>query len=147
AFGLGILSALALPPVHAVPVLLVTIPGLLAMLGAAPGWKRASVIGLFWGWVYFAVGLYWITYAILTEADRFWWLVPVAVPALSLPLGHFVAAPAAVSRLVPAGWPRLLVFAGSWVFSEMVRGVVLTGFPWNLIGGVWAFAALPVQAA
>ena len=28
----------------------------------------------------------------------------------------------------------------------MLRGVVFTGFPWNLMGTVWAFAALPVQA-
>ncbi|MBR0669223.1 apolipoprotein N-acyltransferase [Roseomonas hellenica] len=147
AFGLGLLAALALPPVHAVPVLLLAVPGLLLMVGAAPGWKRAAVIGLFWGWGFFAGGLYWITYAILTEVDRFWWLVPIAVPALSLPLGLFVAAPAAVARLVRPGWPRLLVFAGAWVLSEMVRGVVFTGFPWNLIGSVWAFGALPLQAA
>jgi apolipoprotein N-acyltransferase len=147
AFGLGLLAALALPPVHAVPVLLIAIPGLLVMLGATPGWKRAAVIGLFWGWGFFVGGLYWITYAILTEVDRFWWLVPIAVPALSLPLGLFVAAPAGAARLVRSGWPRLLVFTGVWVLSELVRGLILTGFPWNLLGSVWAFGALPVQAA
>ena len=35
AFALGALGALALPPVHAVPVLLVSLPGLLMLLGAA----------------------------------------------------------------------------------------------------------------
>jgi apolipoprotein N-acyltransferase len=29
----------------------------------------------------------------------------------------------------------------------MLRGVLFTGFPWNLLGTVWAFGALPVQAA
>jgi apolipoprotein N-acyltransferase len=29
----------------------------------------------------------------------------------------------------------------------MLRGVLFTGFPWNLLGTVWAFGALPLQAA
>ena len=146
-YALGLLAAAAMPPVHAVPVLLLSIPGLLALIGAAPSWRRAAVIGLFWGWGHFTGGLYWITYAILVEVERFWWLVPLAAPGLALPLGLFVAAPAAMARLVRAGWPRLLVFAGAWVGAELLRGVLFTGFPWNLMGSVWAFGALPLQAA
>ncbi|MBR0657592.1 apolipoprotein N-acyltransferase [Plastoroseomonas arctica] len=148
AFGLGLLAALALPPVHAVPVLLISIPGLLILIGRARSWRGAALIGLFWGWGQGIGGLYWITYAILTEVDRFWWLVPIAVPALALPFGAFVAIPAAAARLVPPGASRLLVFAGVWVLAELLRGVIpFGGFPWNLMGSVWAFAALPVQGA
>jgi apolipoprotein N-acyltransferase len=147
AVGLGALAALALPPIHAVPVLLVSIPGLLAMLGAAAGWRRAFALGFAWGWGYFAAGLYWITHAILTDVANFWWLVPIAVPALALPLASFVAIPAVIAWRVRAGWPRVLVFAGAFVLFEMLRGWVFTGFPWNLLGTVWAFAALPVQSA
>ncbi|WP_369413611.1 apolipoprotein N-acyltransferase [Caldovatus aquaticus] len=147
AFGLGLLAALALPPVHAVPALLVSVPGLLALVGTAPSARRAALLGLFWGWGHFAGGLYWITHAILTEVERFWWLVPIAVPALSFPLGLFVALPAALAWRAAPGWPRLLVFAGAFILAEMLRGVVLTGFPWNLIGTVWAFAAVPIQGA
>ena len=147
AAGLGALAALALPPVHAVPVLLVAMPGLLAMVAAAPSWKRAFWVGYAWGWGFFVAGLYWVTHAILTEVERFWWLVPIAVPALALPLALFVAGPAAVAWKVRPGWPRVLVFAGAWVGFELLRGWAFTGFPWNLLGTVWAFGALPVQAA
>ena len=147
AAGLGALAALALPPVHAVPVLLLAIPGLLVMLGAARCWKGAFRVGFAWGWGFFAAGLYWITHAILTEVERFWWLVPVAVPALALPLALFVALPAVLAWRAPAGWPRVLVLAGGWVGFELLRGWIFTGFPWNLLGTVWAFGALPVQAA
>ncbi len=147
AFALGLLSALAMPPVHIVPILLISMPGLLLLAGAASGWKRAGVIGLFWGWGHFVGGLYWLTNAILTEVERFWWLVPIAVPGLALPLGLFIAVPVALARAVPAGVPRVLIFAGSWVTSEMLRGVIFTGFPWNLMGTVWAFDPLPLQGA
>lgn len=147
AAGLGALAALALPPVHAVPVLLVALPGLLVMLGAAPTGRAAFGVGFAWGWGHFAAGLYWITHAILVEAERFWWLVPIAVPALALPLALFVAGPTALAWRARSGWPRVLVFAGAWVGFEVLRGWVFTGFPWNLLGTVWAFGALPVQAA
>ncbi|MBR0651337.1 apolipoprotein N-acyltransferase [Roseomonas terrae] len=147
AVGLGAFAALALPPVHAVPVLLVSIPGLLAMLGAAASWRGALGVGFAWGWGYFTAGLYWITHAILTDVATFWWLVPIAVPALALPLALFVAGPALLAWRVRAGWPRVLVFSGSFVLFELLRGWAFTGFPWNLLGTVWAFGALPVQGA
>jgi apolipoprotein N-acyltransferase len=79
--------------------------------------------------------------------DRFWWLVPIAGPALALPLAAFVAGPAALAWKARPGWPRVLVFGGAWVLFELLRGFVFTGFPWNLLGTVWAFGALPVQGA
>ncbi|WP_439599296.1 apolipoprotein N-acyltransferase [Falsiroseomonas sp.] len=147
AFGLGAATALALPPVHLVPVLLLTLPGLFLMVTAAPTARRAALIGLAWGWGFHVAGLHWLTNAILTEVDRFWWLVPIAVPALALPLGAFTILPALAARWARPGWPAALAFAAAWLAAELLRGVVFTGFPWNLIGTVWAFASLPVQSA
>jgi apolipoprotein N-acyltransferase len=147
AFGFGLLSALALPPLHAVPVLLLAFPGLVALAAAARGWKGAALIGFAWGWGHHLAGVYWVTHAILTDVETWWWLVPLAAPGLAVPLALFAVPPALAARALPAGWPRVLGFAGVWVFSEMARGALFTGFPWNLIGSVWAFAALPMQGA
>jgi len=147
AFALGAVTAFALPPVHLVAVLLLTIPGLFIMAEAAPTARRAALVGLFWGWGFHVAGLHWLTNAILTEVERYWWLVPVAVPALALPLGAFTAIPALAMRFAAPGWPRMLAFAGAWTAAEMLRGILFTGFPWNLLGTVWAFGALPIQGA
>lgn len=147
AFGLGALGALALPPVHLVPALLLALPGLFVMATEAPGPRRAAWIGLAWGWGFHVAGLHWLTNAILTEAEQFWWLVPIAVPALALPLGAFSILPALAARLAAPGWPRVAAFAVAWTAAEMLRGILFTGFPWNLLGTVWAFASLPIQAA
>ena len=147
AFGLGAVAALALPPVHLIPVLLVSLPGLFIMATEAPTARRAALIGLAWGWGFHVAGLHWLTNAILTEVERFWWLVPVAVPALALPLGAFTILPALAARWAAPGWPRALAFAAAWIAAEMLRGMMFTGFPWNLLGTVWAFASLPAQAA
>ena len=89
AFGLGMLAVLALPPLHIIPALFFAIPGLLAMIGGAASWTAAFWIGFAWGFGFFLGGLYWITSAILTDVARYWWLVPIAVPALALPLAFF----------------------------------------------------------
>ena len=78
--GVGALSAAALPPLHVIPVLLVSIPVLLALIGVAPSWRGAARRGWWFGFGHHLFGLYWITEAILIEAARFWWLVPLAVP-------------------------------------------------------------------
>lgn len=135
---LGALAAAALPPVHAVPVLLVAVPGLLAVLGAQTNWRRAAWIGFCFGFGHHLVGLYWITEAILIEAAKFWWLVPLAVPALAAVLALFIAAACAVAWRARPGWPRALALAGAWVLADLARQFVLTGFPWNPWGSVWA---------
>jgi apolipoprotein N-acyltransferase len=135
---LGALAAAALPPVHAIPVLLISVPGLLALLNGARGPAVAARRGWWFGLGLHMIGLYWITEAILFEADRFWWLVPLAVPAVAAGLALFIAAACALARLARPGWPRVVALAGAWVLSDLARQFVLTGFPWNPLGSVWA---------
>ena len=135
---LGALSAAALPPVHAIPVLLLCVPGLLALIDGAPGWLGALRRGFFFGLAHHILGLYWITEAILIESARYWWLVPLAVPSLSALLALFIAVPCAGARLVAAGWRRALLLGGLWTLADLARQFIGTGFPWNPWGSVWA---------
>ncbi len=137
ALGFGALAAAALPPVHAIPVLLICVPALLTLIDGSPSAFVAFRRGFFFGWGNFLLGLYWITEAILIEAARYWWLVPLAVPALAALMALFVAVPCAVSRLATPGWRRGALLAGVWVLSDLARQFIGTGFPWNLWGTVW----------
>jgi apolipoprotein N-acyltransferase len=135
---LGVVSAAALPPFYLIPFLLIAVPGLLVLIDAAPSWRGAAWIGFWFGFGHHLVGLYWVTDAIMVEAARFWWLVPLAVPALSVMLAVFIAAACAVTRLAPPGWRRVVAFAGAWTLADLARQFVGTGFPWNPWGSVWA---------
>src|SRR5579863_2831051 len=137
ALGLGALAAMALPPVFALPVLLIAVPCLLALIDGARGPWVAARRGWWFGLGHHVLGLYWITEAILFEAGRFWWLVPLAVPALAAALAVFIAIACAAARLAPTAWPRVLALAGAWVLMDLARQFVLTGFPWNLWGSDW----------
>jgi apolipoprotein N-acyltransferase len=143
AFGLGALSAAALPPVCAVPVLLLAMPGLLALVDATSGPLGAARRGWWFGYGHSLLGLYWVTEAILFEAARFWWLVPLAVPALAAVMAVFMAIPVGLARLAPKGWPRVLALAGAWVLADLARQFIATGFPWNPLGSVWEMPGAP----
>lgn len=90
-------SALALPPLHIVPALLIGIPVLLCLIQGAGRPAMAARRGWWFGFGLHVAGLYWVTEAILIEAARYWWLVPFAVPALAAVLAVFIAIPAAVT--------------------------------------------------
>ena len=138
AAALGAVSALALPPVYLLPLLLVAVPGLLALLDGAATVAQAARRGFWFGFALHLIGLYWVTEAILIEAARYWWLVPLAVPALALVLAPFIAAATALAWQARPGWRRVLALAGAWVLADLARQFVGTGFPWNPWGADWA---------
>jgi apolipoprotein N-acyltransferase len=136
---LGVVAALALPPVTLVPVLLISIPGLLALIDDAPTWRGAALRGFCFGTAHHLAGLYWVTEAVLVEAREFWWAIPIAVPMLAATLALFIAAPCALARLASPGWRRVAMLAGCWELGDLARQFALTGFPWNPLGSVWEF--------
>jgi apolipoprotein N-acyltransferase len=138
-FVSGAVAALALPPLYVLPALLIGIPVLLCLIRGARGPVAAGRRGWWFGFGLHLVGLYWITEAIIIEAARFWWLVPLAVPALSAVLALFIAVPAALTWWSRPGWHAAFSLAGSWVLADLARQFVATGFPWNLLGSVWEF--------
>ena len=140
----GALAALALPPVEASFVLLLSFPGLVWLLDGAlePGAgrrldrvRRGFAIGWMFGFGYFLAGLWWIGSAFLVEADRFAWLMPLAVLAMPVGLAIFTGLGTALAALFWSDrFRRILLLAASLTLADWLRGHVLTGFPWNSFG-------------
>jgi apolipoprotein N-acyltransferase len=152
AFAIGALAAAALPPVHAVPLLAVSLGGLVLMIDRTAGWRQALALGWCFGLGHFAAGIYWVANALIAVSSNFGWLLPFAilgaVGGLSALLACFPAVAIAAARLLwPAGPTRILVLAVAWTVCEWLRAWVLTGFPWNLIGYSWAFSDDMIQLA
>ena len=134
----GAAATLALPPVYAWPVLLVAVPVLIWTLDGTTTSAGAFWVGWSFGFGYFVAGLYWIGFALAVDLERFFWAIPLAVTGLQGFLAIFIGLATLVSRLIGGrGLGRLLVFAALWAMAEWLRGHVLTGFPWNLVGYTW----------
>jgi len=138
---LGGLAALALPPLHVLPVLVVAFTGLIWLIDAARRPAAAFAVGWWFGFGYSVIGLYWIAHALLTDPEKFAWMIPFAVFGLAGVLAAFSGLAALLARAAWGGGPaRVIVLAVAWTGLEWVRGWIFTGFPWNLIGSAWAFA-------
>lgn len=147
-FLLGALAAAAQPPVHLLIVLPISFCGLVWLLDGTQSRRQAFCVGWLFGAGYFAAGLYWVSNALLVDAARFAWLIPFTVLGLSLGLGLFVGLMTWAVRVFWRGsLSRILVLAAAWTIFEWLRGVVLTGFPWNPVGNVWVIFAPVLQAA
>ena len=145
AFISGALGALALPPFSmfaliAIPLIVAVwlIDGaqdrasrrpLLASLSAAFG------AGWWMGFGYFLAGLWWVGSALLVEADKFAWALPLAVVALPAALACFPGAGFVLARLLWSPGPlRIFALAFGLGMTEWARGLLFTGFPWNDLG-------------
>ena len=158
AFVAGSLSVLSMAPFFLWPVLFLTLPVLVWLIDGAGAQAprrlplrtamslrdgaavrrpilRAASSGWWFGFGYFLFGLFWIGEAFLVEADKFAWLLPFAVTLMPAGLALFTALACAAARLAwPEGVARIIVLAITLSGAEWLRGHVLTGFPWNVLG-------------
>jgi len=148
ALGLGLLSATAFAPLWILPALLPAFMGLAWMAAGAGSGRRAFWLGWAFGFGHFLGGFYWVGIAMTVDLAAFWWFLPISVGGLSAGMALY---PALVLWLAQRsgfrGLAWLLVFAPLWLLSEWFRSFVLTGFPWNQLGQVWAFAPETLQLA
>ena len=159
AWAAGALSVLAMAPFHIWPVLLATLPllvwqidGALARASTA-SWRtipaaQAALVGWWFAFGYFFAGLFWIGEAFLVEADKFAIFIPFAVTLMPAGLAIFWAGAAAIAALAwRPGLMRVLALALALGAAEWLRGHILTGFPWNVIGYALTYPESLMQSA
>ena len=147
AWLLGLGSVLALPPVGLFPVLFAVFPALVWQIDGTATRRAAFAVGWWFGLGHFMAGTYWISNALLVEADRFAWLIPPTLVGVSAYLAIYPALACAFARWMRPGWPRIAALAVGWTALEMLRGVAFTGFPWNPIASTWSDIPAMLQPA
>lgn len=123
----------------------VALAGLAAIVllaaGAGSAW-RAALVGWWGGAAYFALALHWIVEPFMVDAARDGWMAPFALVFLSGGLALFWAAALWLAHRLAGGrrgfW---LAAAAALAGAEAARALVLTGFPWALLGHVWSGGA------
>ncbi len=143
-FLLGASATLALPPFYIFPLLIPAFCGLLLLLQRNNTWKESFITGWWFGFGHFVFGLYWIANSLLVDAKMFAWLIPFAVSGIPAVLAIYIGIVCSITFFYKEkGFKKALFFSSIWVTAEYLRGILFTGFPWNLIGYSFGFS-LPI---
>lgn len=119
---------------------------LMAQISGGESLRTALWRGWMGGTGYFAAALFWIVEPFMVDAARQGWMAPFALVFLATGMALFWALAAGVGWGLGRGRSRPVALAVSFAAVELMRGYVLTGFPWALIGHVWIDTPV-VQAA
>jgi len=143
-----------MPPLNWLPLAVVGLVAFVWLWEGAPTARIAGLRAWVWGIGHFTVGSYWMVEAFFVPPADF---APFGVPAvigLAIAQGVYPAMAAWATKALALRWPhlggryrRLILLAVAWTASEWLRGHLFTGFPWNLLGHVWAFAPPLLQGA
>jgi apolipoprotein N-acyltransferase len=106
---------------------------------------------LWTGWCagagYFAGALFWIVEPFMVDAAHDGWMAPFALVLMAGGMALFWMLAAVLGGLGRGPASRAAGFAIGLISADLLRGYVLTGFPWALVGHVWIGTPVGQMAA
>ena len=152
----GFIASLSLPPIgFFLGLFALAIP--FYMLGYAGTMRSAFMLGWSVGFGWFLFSLYWLVHAFFVSGGLEMFIAPVALFLLAAFLGAFWGFGFAASHYFssyPLPRPLNIQFMAviMLTLAEYLRGIIFTGFPWNIPGLVlvqsdWTLAILSVVGA
>ena len=149
----GAFCSLAFAPLHFFIATPISFSVFYFLLEGAKKKKEVFWLGFSFGFGYFLTGIYWIAISLLVDAASFAWLIPFALTLIPSALALYVALFALSYKFLltkfklTCTYQKITIFSICWVFFEILRSELFTGFPWNLLGYVWMFDVHFAQSA
>lgn len=151
ALAAGALAVTGFAPFQAWPATLLSLGVLFFLWMRAPRARSAAWLGFVFGMGLFATGVPWIYVSLHTHGGMPSWMAVLAVGLFAAYLSLFPALAGALSKTTRFNitpFMRLtLLMPAAWVVSEMLRGWVVSGFPWLIVGYVQTPGWLPAPLA
>lgn len=141
----GAVFCFAFAPFNFFPAAIISLSVFYFLLEKESEKKQIFWLGFFYGFGYFLAGVYWISISLLVEAEKFAWLIPFALTLIPSALALYLALFAVSYKFLilklklAQTYQKILLFSICWLAFEVLRSLLFTGFPWNLIGYVWMF--------
>ena len=136
----GALHVLAFAPFGLWPLQFALLMLLFSLLQTSPSIKAHAVTGWAFGFGWYVVGVSWLYISMHRFGGMPGWLAGLAVVAMALLLGAFVALMMAAAAWLRARYDLsksvmlLFVLPMAFALADWLRGWVFTGFPWIVTG-------------
>ncbi len=142
---LGVFAGFGQAPLDLWPATILALAFLLLVLRHSVAPKQAAFHAWAFGVGYFAFSLRWIIEPFLVDIARHGWMAPFALALMASGAGLFWALAAFLAKKCAPG--SMLFFGLVLVLAEVTRSLILTGFPWALLGHIWITTSLAQAAA
>ena len=131
----GALAPLALAPIHFWPLALLSVVLFWYSINQSKHTQHAIMNGFAYGLGYFGVGVSWVFVSMVDHSDTHWLLATLLTFLFCAGLGLFYALFAGLFfAFKPHHQYPSLLFVGLWISLDLLRGWLLTGFPWLYLG-------------
>ncbi|ETZ05443.1 apolipoprotein N-acyltransferase [Holospora undulata HU1] len=148
----GAFSALAWGPFYLWGVLVWTWGALITGIYHSKTLKEALIIGWMWGFGWHAASVFWIGESLWVDSLRFAWFWPFCVTGIPAVFSCYFGI---MSGILWWGkrrfWSSPRAFGIMWCvlysLMEYLKGVLFTGFPWNLTAYIWSQSLWIAQSA
>ena len=145
-FFFGISLVLCFPPFNFWPLLFPSLTFLFLKSYHAKSNKDAFLIGWFFGLSFFIFSLYWIFNSFLIRSGIFIFLLPICLFSFSCFLAFFIGLVTFLNYKFKTNLIfNIIFFSIFWTFSEILRGYLFTGFPWNLLAHTFSNYNIIIQ--
>ncbi|MEJ8561217.1 apolipoprotein N-acyltransferase [Yoonia sp. GPGPB17] len=142
---LGAAAGLGQAPFDLWPASILALGALFLTYANSATARQAALRVWAFGFGYFAFSLRWIVEPFLIDIARHGWMAPFALLLMGAGAALFWALAAWVASRVAPG--RIGMFGLLLVGAEVLRSLILTGFPWALLGHIWITTGLAQVAA
>ena len=138
ALGAGALSATGFAPLGLWPMTLAAFAVLIALTLNVTRMRTAFATGYVFGLGHFIVGLNWMAGSFAYQSAMPAWLGWVAVIIAALYLSLFPGLATALAWRIGKAMPVtfVLLFAASWIVTEILRATILFDFAWNPLAAI-----------
>ena len=145
-FFFGIALVICFPPFNFWPLLFPSLTFIFLQSYYAKSNKDAFLIGWFFGLSFFLFGLYWIFNSFLIRSGIYIYLLPISLFSFSCFLALFIGLITFLNYKFKTNLVfNIVFFSIFWTFSEILRGHLLTGFPWNLLAHTFSEYNIIIQ--
>ena len=142
---LGALGGLGQAPYDLWFATMLALGGLFLTVPVSASPRQAAFHAWAFGFGYFAFSLRWIIEPFLVDIARHGWMAPFALLLMGAGAALFWALAAwSAAKLKPG---NMVLFGSMLVGAEILRSLILTGFPWALLGHVWVSSNIAQAAA
>lgn len=152
-FLLGAALIFALAPFYILPLLILSLSGLLWQIHTASSLKMAIIRAYFFGLGYYFIGLSWLIIAFTFLPQAFqpisgFALGIAAILGFAAALSLFMAFLGGLSWFLPKkGLMAIIAQASLWTLISWLQGHLFTGFPWNPLAISLTFHPIFMQPA